>query len=260
MERDGSPSVDAAARILELLTRYRTAHVSLTQISNAIEHPKSSCYRILKTLERHGLLRYDSVSRLYSLGPYALILGARAEENIDYIADIKALLSEAASRSAMTAVWIQQIDPNRMMYVSKQDVIEGHGVGVSVGNRFPITEVSYGKWVVAYASSAEAARILADGLPQVTSATTTDVAEYRRQVDEARRAGVLMSRGEYIEGIYAASCPIVSPAGDLLGVLAVLGMMPSMMESDYVRAADVVRDISRRSARNYPLRDDRLAR
>lgn len=247
MEQSHSPSVDSASRILKLLSRYRTAHSSLTQICTELRLPKSSCSRILKTLESHGLLRYDSLTHLYSLGPYAIVLGARAEENTDYLADLKPVMREAAERTNMTAAWIQRVDARRMMYVAKHEGGALHRVTISIGNRFPITEVSYGQWVVAFADQAERQRLLAGGLRAMTPATIIDVPTYHEHLERIRDEGVLVSRGEYVPGVCAVSCPVFNPRGDLLGVLAVLGLMPTMLESDYSQAVGVMVEIGRRT-------------
>lgn len=247
MEQGHSPSVDSASRVLKLLSRYRTAHASLTQICTELQLPKSSCSRILKTMEWHGLLRYDGLTHLYSLGPYAIVLGARAEENTDYFADLKPVMREAAVRTNMTAGWVQQVDARRMMYVAKHEGAALHRVSISIGNRFPITEVSYGQWVLAFADQGEQQRLLAGGLRAMTPATVTDVEEYREQLARIQHEGVLVSRGEYVPGVCAVSCPVFNPRGELLGVLAVLGLMPTMVEADYSRAIEVMTEIGRRT-------------
>ena len=247
MEQHHSPSVDSASRILKLLTRYRTPRASLTQICTELKLPKSSCSRILKTLESHGLLRYDSPTHLYSLGPYAIVLGARAEENTDYFADLKPVMREAAERTNMTVAWVQQVDARRMMYVAKHEGAAIYRVSISIGNRFPITDVSYGQWVLAFASQTERQRLLAGGLRAMTPVTITDVDQYCDHIEQIRHEGVLISRGEYVPGVCAISCPVFNSRGELLGELAALGLMPTMMESDYSRAVEVMVEISKRS-------------
>ena len=87
-----SSSVAVAARILKLLTRYRLAHATLTQIAVELVVPKSSCSRILKALVEEGLLAYDPLTKLYSLGPYAIVIGSRASENVDYLKPVRGAL------------------------------------------------------------------------------------------------------------------------------------------------------------------------
>jgi IclR family transcriptional regulator, KDG regulon repressor len=243
----GAPAADMAARILKLLTRYRTSKGTLTEISTELEVPKASCLRVLRTLQAHALLAYDPLTRQYSLGTYALILGARAEESLDYMAELRVLLREASERTDLTAVLVQRVDAERMMYVAKQESSARHRVSVSVGNRFPITEVSYGKWIVAHSSAEERRTLLEGGLRQVTPATTTDVDVYLKQVEQLHRDGVLVSNSEYIRGITAVSSPAFDAHGRLLGVLAVLGMTPMLDPQAVAEIATVMRELGDRT-------------
>jgi IclR family KDG regulon transcriptional repressor len=244
MNQYGAPAVDLAARVLKLLTRYRMSEATLTMISTELEAPKASCLRVLRTLESHGLLRYNEDNKKYSLGPYAVVLGARAEENIDYLSALRPLLREAAERTGCTAVLIQQIDENRMTYLAKHEVTNRLRVNISIGNRFPITEVSYGKWLLAYAPAEVRDALLLNGLRQVTPYTVVDRDEYLAQLDEIRADGILVSREEYVLGVTAVSCPVFDVHDQFLGVLAVLGLIGADDGSTLDSVVTAMREIS----------------
>ena len=129
------------------------------------------------------------------------------------------------------------------MYVAKEESGGGAHISVSVGNRFPVTDVSYGKWVLAYASEAERERLLADGLRQVTPFTNTDVKAYREQLREIVEAGVLVSSEEYVRGICAISAPILTSDG-LLGVLATLGISATESGDQITKTSAVIRELA----------------
>lgn len=243
-----SPAVDIASQVLGLLSRYRTQHQTLTEIATVLAQSKTTCLRVLKTLEAHRLVHYDERSRRYSLGIQALIIGARAEESLDYLTYLRPSLAELASRTDLTAVLIQQVTEDRMMYVAKSESSERTRVSISVGNRFPLTEVSYGRWVLAYGSADIREEILGQGLPQITATTVTDVAQIREILDTMRREHVLVSREEFIDGICAISSPVFRD-DELIGVLAVLGVA-STLAADAVNAVkDVVREIATAATR-----------
>jgi IclR family KDG regulon transcriptional repressor len=249
------PSVDLAARILQLLSRYRTASSTLTEIANVTEDNKTTSLRVLKTLESHGLVRYDQETHRYSLGITAVVIGARAEETLDYVSYIKPGLIEASDRTDLTAVLIQRVSEDRLMYVAKQESLSRARVNISVGNRFPITEVSYGKWLLAYTDDAEREKILAPGLRQVTPATLTDVSVYRDQLTEIRDEGVLISNEEYVPGVCAISAPILKSPDDLLGVMAVLGLASTHTKDATNEIAAVVKEIAVRCSQTLQMAD-----
>ncbi|MQA84475.1 MAG: helix-turn-helix domain-containing protein [Streptosporangiales bacterium] len=241
-----SPAADLASRILELLSRYRTKEGTLTEISNALGASKATCLRVLKTLVWHRLVRYDERTRRYSLGIQSVVVGIRAEENIDYLLQLRPYLREAAEKTDMTAVLVQQVSYDRMMYVAKQESDSRARVTVSVGNRFPITGVSYGKWLLAYASAEEREAVLAEGLRQHTEATVTDLDDYRAQLKAIRDAGVLISREEYVPGICAVSCPVLDHEGRFLGVIAVLGFASACDDDMLASVVETMREIGQR--------------
>jgi IclR family KDG regulon transcriptional repressor len=242
-----SSSVAVAARILKLLTRYRLAHATLTQIAVELSVPKSSCSRILKALVEEGLLAYDPLTKLYSLGPYAIVIGSRASENVDYLKPVRGALEELATKTSLTAAWIQRVESNRLMYVAKQEGTAHTHVSISIGNRFPLNEVSWGQWVVAYADPDERQRILAGGLPKVSETNITDPQEYLSHAEASRERGILTTSGDYMPGIWAASAPVVTYDQQLVGILAIIGLADTLDEDERSSAAELTREVGRRT-------------
>lgn len=240
-----APSVDTAARVLKLLSRHRTRSGTLSEIAGSLGVSKTTCLRVVRTLVAHGLLAHDEHSKRYRLGYFAVVLGARAEEALDALQWVRPLLAEAAERTGLTAAFVQRVTADRMMYVAKEQGRQAH-VTVSVGNRIPITHVSYGKWVLAFADETERDRLLAGGLPQVTPYTVVDVAAYRAEIDALGPGDVVVSRNDYVNGVHAVSCPVLDPRGRLEGVLTVLGLSESLPPTEAERVRDVVRDIAAR--------------
>jgi IclR family KDG regulon transcriptional repressor len=251
-----SPAADVAARTLKLLSRYRTRCLTLAEIAAELQVPKTSCLRVLRTLQAHGLLAYDEDARRYSLGQYAVVIGSRAAEGLDTLTRVRPLLAAASRRTGLTTAFVQRVPDDRMMYVAKHDRAGADGVTVSVGNRFPITSVSYGKWVMAFADDEERERLLAAGLPRITAATTTEQAQYLRQVDALRVGEILESRAEYVRGIYAVSCALVDGRHELAGVLVALAVLAELDEDGRRAVCAVMREIAARCTAD---RDDAAA-
>lgn len=229
-QRYHSPGADLCARVLTLLSRYRTRNSTLSEVAAALDVPKTTCLRVLRTLQAHGLLDYDETDRRYRLGEYTVVIGARAEEGLDVLQRVRPLLRSAARRTGLTAAFVQRTGEDRMMYVAKEEPPGVAGVSVSVGNRFPITSTSYGKWVMAFADEQERVRLLAPGLARMTDQTVTDETSYLRHVEELRTGELLESHGEYVAGVYAVSCAVVDNRHELAGVLVVLGIRAAMDE------------------------------
>lgn len=243
----GSPAAASAAKIMKLLTRYRTARASLTEIAVELGMAKSSCSRILKALVDEGILTYDSVTRLYSLGPYAIIIGTRAEESVDYLAPVRQALHDLADHTGLTSAWIQRVEPDRLMYIAKVEGTADTHVSISVGNRFPLGKVSWGMWVVAFADARDRRAILARGLPKVSETNITDPEDYLREADRIRDTRILTTSGDYMPGIWAASAPVLSHRQSLVGILAVIGVAELVTKEEREKHADIVRTLGLRT-------------
>jgi IclR family transcriptional regulator, KDG regulon repressor len=235
----GAPAVDLAARILKLLAKRSNPSATLTQISTALDASKSTCLRVLRSLQEHDLVRMDAETRRYSLGVYNVVLGARAEHEFDYLSLVRVVLAEVAEGTRLTAAYAERIG-DRMVYLAKQDPLHFHSVSVFVGNRFPLSEVSLGVWPAVYAARAERARLLVGHLESLDDESLAEIA----------REGVYASHGEYMAGISITSSPVLSAEGSLIGVIAAVNTVPSLTDLTSGEIERIVRDAAQRASPN----------
>lgn len=218
-----APAVLQAANILKLLGKPKYANSTLTQISDALEINRSTCLRILKTLREVNFINFDAERKTYSLGPYLVILGSKAYEQIDYLAISRTFLKRLVDETSLTSALVHRISPDRLAYVSKEDSQDVHAVNISVGHQFPITEISYGMWYLAYMDEDERNEYLKKGLKPITKHTITDIDLYLKKMNQAKKDGYLCSINEYVEGICGFSAPIFNPNGEIAAVIACVG-------------------------------------
>jgi DNA-binding IclR family transcriptional regulator len=138
------------------------------------------------------------------------------------------------------------------MYVAKQEGTAHTHVSISIGNRFPLNEVSWGQWVVAYADPQDQKEILADGLPRVSDTNITDPDEYLAHAMSCRELGILTTSGDYMPGIWAASAPVVTHDQKLVGILAIIGVADVLADDERTRAAEVMKEVGRRTVISQP--------
>ncbi|WP_284035672.1 IclR family transcriptional regulator [Neobacillus sp. 114] len=236
------PAVHHSVSILKLLSRYKYSNSTLAEISQALSISKSSCMRILKTLEEERMVSYNQSTKRYSLGPSLVVLGSRASEQIDYHSLAKPLLEKLTSETSLTSFLVERISGDRLMYIAKEESTGMIQIKISVGNRFPIKDVSYGKWFLAYMEENERDEILKGGLTQITPYTITDISEYIKTLDVIRKDGVLVSKEEYIEGVVAVSAPVFNSNRDIQLVIGTLGFSTYMTEKDIDAVVQKVKD------------------
>ncbi|WP_174727577.1 IclR family transcriptional regulator [Mesobacillus harenae] len=225
------PAVNQAIEVLKYLSN-NEENRSLSEISQNLSMNKSSCMRILKTLEKSKFVSYDETSKEYSLGPFLVALGNQASEEIDYISRGKTFLNELAKHTSLTSVLVNKISDDRLMNIAKKEQMEGGiRVAVTVGKQFYITETSYGKWFLAYGDEQQR-EIYINKLRKLTPFTITDTEEYKKNLEKIKKVGYAVSREEYILGVNVISAPVFNIKGEIILVIACIGIASLMDESD----------------------------
>ncbi|GIO23092.1 IclR family transcriptional regulator [Oceanobacillus sp. J11TS1] len=238
-----APAVIQASKILKLLSRHKFANSTLTEISNKLEMNRSTCLRVLKSLEEVKFVSYNSLTKTYSLGPYLVILGSRASEQIDHVSLAKTYLKQLVDMTSLTSILVNRISEDRLVYMVKEEINSGHRVNVSVGFQHYITEVSYGMWYLAYMDEKERMKYLNQGLRKLTPHTITDVDKYISRIEMAKEQGYIVSNEEYVMGTLGVSAPIFKSNGEISSIIACIGFS-SMTQSEIDNAIDSVKKVS----------------
>ena len=74
-EKDSASSLVRGLKVLECFGLESRHRYTLSELAKRLNMPKSSTYRVLKTLSRMDYLRYEEHSKHYYLGVRALSLG-----------------------------------------------------------------------------------------------------------------------------------------------------------------------------------------
>jgi DNA-binding IclR family transcriptional regulator len=236
------PVIVSTGRILQYLSSYENRKSSLSEISQALNISKSTCFRILRTLEDMNYVSYDKQSKRYSLGAYLVVLGSRALEQLDYLTLGKKYLQKITEETGLTSAIVQKIGDENVVYVTKEEADSAVRISVAVGKQFHITQISFGKCFLAFTSEKERMAILSKGLVKLTDNTITDVDEYLEELNRVRKQGYAISREEYIVGINAVSAPVFRPDGEVLMVLCCLGIAAHFPEEKMHEVGQMLRD------------------
>jgi IclR family KDG regulon transcriptional repressor len=221
--RSDVPALETTIRIIEYLSRYNHSTSSLADICKSLEINKSTCHRILKVLENHNYVFYNDEKKLYSLGSYLVVLGARATEFIDYLELCKHHLKELCEETQQTVVLLEPIASNRLMYVAKEEPDLPVRVTVSIGQRFPLTSASFGKCYLAFMDESKAEEIIhSSGFKQFTSKTITNIEEFKKELENVRVKGYAESYEEHTSGVCGVAAPIFGLHGEVKLVVSCL--------------------------------------
>jgi len=212
--------VERAAALLQRFTPDRPV-VDLPQAARLLDVPRSTAYRLLRSLEAGGFLIYDPPRQTYRLSLAVARLGQAALAGVDLrlVArpHLRRLVDETGEssfllvvegRSAVVIDTVASDAPLRLTY--------------PVGTPWPLYAGASNKVLLAHLPEETIAEVLSAPLPRITPRTLTEPSRLRAELSRIRRQGFAHSVGELTPGIVGVAVPILS-GGQLMGALAVAG-------------------------------------
>jgi IclR family transcriptional regulator, KDG regulon repressor len=213
------PAVDKALEILALL-RTEGREMNLAEISKATGSHKSSVQRLMTTLNHHGFVKRDDVTKRYALGIALAEYGRVALNNLDIRQLAKPYLQALVDYSGETAV-LAIMNDTKMVMIDKREPPSQIRASPFIGLRFPATATSNGKALLAWLPEDRVAEIIQiEGLPAATRHSITKHAAYRADLAATRERGYAIDREEFQEGVSGVSAPVFSPKGKVIATIS----------------------------------------
>ena len=169
---------------------------------------RSTAWRLLGTLEHHGLVERDPVTQRYTVGYEAIQLGAAAGYDglARRVRPVLQRFAEAAGESVTLAaarrfslVYVDQVDPENVPVPDWR------------GRSLPLHATSSGKVFLAWLERAERDAVLPPRLEAYTHRTITDRAVLERVLASIRRTGYGTCVGEFEAFQNGVSAAVLDP-------------------------------------------------
>lgn len=212
-------SVDRALSILESLARHGEAGV--TELAAGLDVHKSTAFRLVATLEGHGLVEQAEERGKYRLGVGLLRLAGATTARLDVVQEARPICRKLAAdtgetvnvavRSERSALYLDQ--------VAGSSTLQPHNW---VGQRIPLHATSNGK-VLLSGMDPQSLDQLLDSLPAFTDMTITDQERLRDELLRVRDRGYAVAIDELEVGLTAAAAPIRNAHGDVIASMSVSG-------------------------------------
>ncbi len=211
--RGGADFVEALARGLDVLACFDAEHraMSLSDVATATGLARPTARRLLLTLEELGFVR--SVAGAFTLTPRVLTLGTAYVASLGLwdIArpHLEALVGRTGQSSSMS-----QLDGSDIVYVARVAVPRLIALRVDVGTRFPATQTSQGKVLLAALRPGELDAALAQpsrsGLPPYAPRPREELVAELAQV---RARGWALADEELAPGVRSVAAPVRDGTG-----------------------------------------------
>ena len=206
------PAVTRAIAILRLLGRGGEA-LTLKAISEELGMVTSTCLHILRVLVDEGLVKVDAGSKRYSLGVGMLTLARSVIESSPFPALAQPVLDRLSREANVTAIGVEISGQDHMVVLALSRSHAPFRLHVDVGSRFPALISATGRLVAAYGgmNDAEVER----RFKALRWDQAPDLDTWRKDVDQARRKGYSIDRGNYIDGVTVLAVPVLDSHGRL---------------------------------------------
>jgi DNA-binding IclR family transcriptional regulator len=222
----------AALEALEALDEGLT----LTELSRRLKESQTVVFRVLKTLEEHGYVQHDSVSRRYTLGLRIWEMGAKAVGRTGLVEAARPVLKWLAAVTGQTSglVVLRGTDVLYMDIREGQEALRFHA---EPGARDPAYSTASGKAMLAWHPE-RVPQVVRAGMRRLTPTTIVRADDLRRELQEIRRAGVAINRGERQPDLVAVAAPLFDARGECVAAVGIAGAR--------TRFSDDIEDFKRR--------------
>ncbi|MES2535724.1 MAG: IclR family transcriptional regulator [Pseudomonadota bacterium] len=212
--------------ILQLLAR-QPAGQTLSELSVALEAPKTSVLSLLRALHQTGYVKLDGMR--YQLGDEARVLGTliAAQTRFPEVSQLPQIaqpfLRLLAERSGET-VFVSCLTDDQLeaVYVARAESNHPIRFMASIGERRPLYSSAGGRALLAFMPAADQAHYIKRLKPVAfTKKTVVDKRAIRDMLVEIRRTGFSMTCDDTHLGVAAFATPIYAHGGHVVAALVI---------------------------------------
>ncbi|MHA4816153.1 IclR family transcriptional regulator [Streptomyces aculeolatus] len=219
--RFSAPAVVRGLRVLELLAD-AGGSMSLTEIADELDLPKSTMHHVLTALVEFGWVERDPETLRMGLGlrvwevgqayDRAQTLSQRARPFMERVRDELGETVRLAIRSGSDQVCIaKSVGPQQLVFDQR------------VGARLPCHATGLGKALLSGLEDHEVDALYPAVPERFTETTLAGLSALKAELAMARKAGYAEDRGEYILGIRCVAVPVRSRNDQIIAALSVSG-------------------------------------
>ncbi len=195
--------------------------LTLTELARRLKESQTVVFRVLKTLEEHGYVQHDSVSRRYTLGLRIWEMGAKAVGRTGLVEAARPVLKWLTTVTGQTSGLIVLRGAN-VLYVDIREGQEALRFYAEPGARAPAYGTASGKAMLAWHPEC-VTQVIKARMRRLTPTTIVRAADLRRELQEIRRTGVAINRGERQPDLVAVAAPLFDGRGECVAAVGIAG-------------------------------------
>lgn len=230
----------SAARTADLLMTLAQSKTPMTllELEQALETPKSSTFELLHTLVEAGFL--EQTDKKYSIGLNAFLVGASYVSKLDLAQVSKEILAQV-SRVCKETVFLGHYAQNQIVYVAKHASYTNMASTCRIGSTKGLYYTGLGKAVLGCLSEKEVSDYFSSTDIQAFSPhTITTLSGMKTELSATRQRGYAV---EYCEGPGEAFCvaaPILNYNSQVVGATSITASTFQRSAENEARYADLI--------------------
>ncbi|OSQ36432.1 IclR family transcriptional regulator [Thalassospira mesophila] len=220
-EQNGNPAIDRVMLIFAELEKSRQS-LGLRTIVQRTQIARSTVYRLLNSLEEHGMVR-QSADGNYSLGSRILQLAESVTQTSAFFPFVR-LLHPLLDRLALNlgeAHKVSVLERDAIMVVAGASGKTPHSLSYTVGEYLPLHAGGASKVLIASLSPDKRDAILPRKLEALTERTIIDRALLDRELETVSKQGWAHDSGEFSLSVCSFAAPIYNQSAEIIAALSI---------------------------------------
>lgn len=213
-------SVTNALRVLEALGDSWQEPVGLSDLARELGLGKSTCHRLLTTLESRDFVRQEQSTGKYRLGSRTICIAGRYIESMEVRNASKPILEELVNKTGETA-HIAVLDRDAALFIAKVDSDNPFRMMSYIGWRAPLHCCALGKVLLAY--NTDQSLIESIDLVRYAPNTIVDLSTLRIELDRIKTRGWAIDDEEAQLGLRCYAAPVRNFEGEVIAAVSVSG-------------------------------------
>ena len=221
--------------------------LSLSEIAARAASPSSTAYRMLTTLQSHGMVEFESSDQLWSIGVETYRMGAAFLRRRKLVDRARIVMQELMEKTGETAN-LGVAEDDCVVFVSQVETHQAIRAFFRPGTRSSFHASGIGKAVLAHLEPERVGAILRKaGLERFTENTLSDISALAHDLVRIKLRGWSVDDEERHPGMRCVAAAIFNEFGEPIGGVSVSGPTVRVTQERLAEIGPLVREARRKS-------------
>lgn len=215
-------TTERTIQMLELISKHPKG-LSLTEIINVMDIPKTSAFDILRTLDYLNMIELiDERAKIYTLSVKSFVIGSRYLHEIDLVKVARPFIESLGDEMSKT-IFLGIINNEKVIYLDKYKPKSEILTTCKVGSENGIYCTSLGKAILAFTKNNKEF-IKRIELNKITERTIIDRGKLNKELDEIKNQGFAIDNREHQDHMLCIGAPIFNHNKNVIAAISATGL------------------------------------